>query len=237
MLHRLTLLTSIAFMSLSACMGQQPCGAEVKLLLDPGGARGAAKSLKAAAPASGRVFLYDTDTRDLLAHGIILRVRQGASADLTVKLRLPDARPTWNSRSQAGFKCELDFAGNTLAYSYSVQAKLTTEAPRTGVELHRHLNRTQSQLLRLSGYAIDWSKVTRVADIRSTDWTIPRPPRFNRLSLELWEWSGAAVLELSTKATSAELQTAYTQLRNFATGKGLALNRNQQFKTELVLRR
>ena len=220
-------------------MGQEPCSAEVKLLLAPGNANAVAQAFVAGQPGTGRVFLYDTETRDLLAHGVILRVRQGArSSDLTVKLRVPEKKAiAGNSGHRERFKCEVDRAGDTSAYSYSVQAKLKKTVPETGAELYQRLSTSQHQLLEQAGLAIDWSSVKRVADIHSTAWTITNQPPFDKLDLELWEWPGGSVLELSTKSDSASLQTTYDQLRSLAAGKGLALNSTQQFKTEMVLRK
>ena len=134
-------------------------------------------------------------------------------------------------------KCEWDYAGGRPTLSYSALTRLTEEAPKTGVEFYQRLNKSQRQLLTLSNYSVDWSKVKRVADIRSTDWTIRKQPPFDKLALELWKWPGGSVLELSTKTDAAALQSAFEQLRAFAVGKGLALNGTQQFKTELVLKR
>ncbi len=223
---------------LGACVGQQPCSAEAKLLLAPGDAKSVMQALDGGQPSGGRVFLYDTEARDLLAHGILLRVRQGAnSSDLTVKLRVPEKKAIANTPVHRDrFKCEIDRAGDTEAYSYSVQARLKATIPRTGAELYQRLSASQRQLLELAGLDIDWSKVKNVAEIRSTDWPIADQPPLGKLDLELWQWAGSAVLELSAKTDPASLQAACNQLRNLAIRKALSLAGTQQFKTEIVLR-
>ena len=219
-------------------MGQEPCSAEVKLLLAAGNAKAVAQAFDAGQPSTGRVFLYDTGARDLLAHGIILRVRQGENSDVTVKLRLRAKKAITASAGDHGrFKCEVDYAGGNPAYSYSERTKLNAEVPKTGADLFGRLAESQRQLLSQSDYVIDWTKVKRVADIQSTAWSITKQPPFDKLDLELWEWPGGSVLELSTKSDSASLHATYDQLRSLAAGKGLALNSTQQFKTELVLQK
>jgi hypothetical protein len=236
--RRLLLGVFSMFVLLGACSGQQPCAAEVKLLLAPGGTELAVKALQAEKPASGRVLLYDTAALDLFSRGMILRIRQGATTDLTVKVRLPETKAIANASDNLGpFKCEVDQAGDTTAYSYSVQTKLAGPAPETGAEFLSLMSESQRQLLLQAGIAIKWSQVKRVADIRSTSWSVKKRTPFDKLDLELWEWAGGSVLELSTKADPVALRTRYDQLRSLAVSKGLTLDSSQQFKTTLVLKK
>ena len=236
--RRVVLVACLIFILPGNCMGQEHCGAEAKLLLATGNAKAVAQAFHAGRPSTGQVFLYDTETRDLLAHGIILRVRLGENSDVTVKLRLRAKKAITASSGDHGyFKCEVDYAGGLPAYSYSERTKLKAEVPKTGVDLSERLNKSQRQVLNQSDYVIDWKNVKRVADIQSSAWTITNQPTFDKLDLELWEWPGGAVLELSTKADPASLQATYDQLRSLATSKGLLLNSTQQFKTEMVLRK
>jgi hypothetical protein len=55
------------------------------------------------------------------------------------------------------------------------------------------------------------------------------------LSLELWEWPNGSILEVSTKVTADAGKATYVELRELATKNGLALNKNQQAKTTIVL--
>src|SRR5271167_299778 len=213
--HCVALLACLTFLLPGKCMGQEYCGAEVKLLLATGNAKAAAQAFDAGRPSTGRVFLYDTETRDLLAHGIILRVRQGENSDVTVKLRLRAKKAiTAGSGDHGRFKCEIDYAGGKPAYSYSERTKLNAEVPKTAADLFERVTESQRQLLSQSDYVIDWKNVKRVADMQSTAWTIINQPPFDKLDLELWEWPGGSVLELSTKAEPAVLQATYDQLRS-----------------------
>ncbi len=231
------LLVCSVFFLLGKCAGQAACSAEVKLLLAPRDAQAVATSIQAGTPIAGHVYLYDTEARDLLMRGIILRVRQApTSADITVKLRTSSKQAIADAASHhQRFKCEVDQSGDTASYSYSAQVKLKAEVPATGMELQQLLSESQRQLLMQAGSAVDWSKVKQVAEIQSTGWTATSQPPLGKLDLELWVWPGGSVLELSTKTELETMQAAYDRLKRFAVGKGLALDTTQQFKTTLAL--
>jgi hypothetical protein len=56
-----------------------------------------------------------------------------------------------------------------------------------------------------------------------------------KLSLELWEWPGGSVLEVSTRVALDAGQAAYGELRELAKKNGLALNADQRSKTAIAL--
>src|SRR5260370_37920482 len=66
---------------------QESCNFEAKLLLVPTQVQAAIPLLHATRELRTRISFYDTPALDLLSKGLILRLRQGASSDLTVKLR------------------------------------------------------------------------------------------------------------------------------------------------------
>src|SRR5271170_4390711 len=79
------------------CLGlalhaQDKCNIEAKLLLSPTQAQAAIASLNLEKETGGRVYFFDTSALDLLSQGLIVRLRQGADNDLTVKLRPPGGR-------------------------------------------------------------------------------------------------------------------------------------------------
>src|ERR1700757_1578068 len=71
----------------SELKGQERCAVEVKLLLSPIGTLSARSTLKFKKEVAGFVYFFDTNSLDLLAKGVILRLRRGVDSDLTVKLR------------------------------------------------------------------------------------------------------------------------------------------------------
>src|SRR6266852_3316437 len=68
---------------------QDKCNVEIKLLLSPTETRAAVASLNFEKETAGRVYFFDTSPLDLLAQGLIIRLRQGAGNDLTITLRPP----------------------------------------------------------------------------------------------------------------------------------------------------
>jgi len=88
---------------------QENCHVEVKLLLSPAETQAVVAALSAKKETTGRVYFFDIGALDLLSQGAIVRLRQRAKNDLTVKLRPPNRKkfsPTPEGRG--GFKCEVD---------------------------------------------------------------------------------------------------------------------------------
>jgi hypothetical protein len=57
-----------------------------------------------------------------------------------------------------------------------------------------------------------------------------------KLNVELWEWAGGRLLEVSTKVAQDAGQATFAELRDLANRNGLALDTNQRSKTATVLR-
>ena len=94
----------------------------------------------------------------------------------------------------------------------------------------------QKKLLSESQVSIDWARVERVEDVRSTTWQVKGLPGFDRLTLELWEWPGGEVLELSTRAQADAGSTVYAALQQLIKRTGLSPSDVQEPKTSVVLR-
>jgi hypothetical protein len=109
------------------------------------------------------------------------------------------------------------------------------KVPDTGLGVVQLLSAGQKKLLEDSKVAIDWSRVRRVADIRSTSWKTAAKPDLSKLSVELWEWPGGSVLEVSTKVAPAAGQSTYSGLELLAKRQGLAVSRDQRSKTAIAL--
>jgi hypothetical protein len=222
----------------SSLHGQETCSEEVKLLLSPTQVQAAVPNLQARGETHGRVYFYDTPELNLLSKGVILRLREGAEIDLTAKLRPVSGEKFVDpSGGRERYKCEVDLNDGVENESFSVQKKyVAAKAPQTGEEVFRLLSVGQKKLLEDAKVQIDWKGVRRVAEIRSTSWTTRAKPPLGKLSLELWEWPGGSVLEVSTKVAPAAGQATYVELRELAKKNGLALSGDQRSKTAIALR-
>lgn len=214
---------------------QKNCAAEAKLLLVASQTKTAVTALNAGKKRTVQIYFFDTSSLNLMSQGVILRLRRGAAADLTVKLRLPkemktDGIPGRNER----YKCEDDVIGGVPVRSYSMQTKFAGPLAPRGSEIFGSLSAAQKQLLQQAQVSIDWTQLKRIADIKSTVWQIKGQPRFTNLTLELWEWSAGEVLELSTKVGVDAAPSTYAQLAHLASTNGLSLSSNQTSKTALV---
>ncbi len=78
---------------------------------------------------------------------------------------------------------------------------------------------------------INWKQVKPVTNIKATDWEIKLDSRSKKLALELWEWPGGTILELSSKVATEEGPAEYEELRTLAIGKGLKSSADQRSKT------
>jgi len=210
---------------------------EVKLLLSPTETQAAIAALRAKKETSGRVYFFDTGALDLLSQGVIVRLRQGAKSDLTVKLRPHNAKKlSTPSEGMIGFKCEVDLTQEGANSSYSIIRQLAVEEPpQTGTDVSRLLSSAQIKLLEDAQVSVDWTRVKRVAEITSTDWQTQSQPHLGKLALELWEWPGGRVLELSTKVSSDAGSSGYKELQRLVTTKQLAMSPDQRVKTSIAL--
>jgi hypothetical protein len=228
----------ITFLLVSSLHGQETCDEEVKLLLVPAEVKVAIPALQARGETHGRVYFYDTPALDLLSNGVVLRLRERAEIDLTAKLRpLSDKTYADPSGGRERYKCEVDLNNGVEVKSFSVEREYAdANVPETGTEVFQLLSAGQKKLLEDSQVAIDWSRVRRVADIQSTTWKTDAKPDLGKLSVELWEWPGGSVLEVSTKVAPAAGQSTYSGLKVLAKKEGLALSRDQRSKTAIALK-
>jgi len=119
-----------------ACHADEECGAEIKMLLVPTEVYSALAAINAGKSTRRSVYFFDTNALELLAQGVILRLRSGATSDLTVKLRPPAniAASDW-LKGVRRYKCEDDLAGEMALRSYSIQTKFAGTLPETGTQL------------------------------------------------------------------------------------------------------
>jgi len=219
--------------------GQGNCDLEAKLLLSPEQSQAAVAAFDAKRQRTGHVYFYDTRTLDLLSHGVIVRLRQGADNDLTVKLRPTGGQKFFDpSAGREDYKCEVDLTGSGAIYSYSIRSAYTAEhLPETGSEILEILSAGQRKFLEQSQVPIDWTRVKRITGIRYSAWQIKSQPQFRKLTLEMWDWPKGRDLELSTKVVEADTGPAtYKALQQLVESKGLSISRVQGPKTSIVLK-
>jgi hypothetical protein len=221
----------------SALHAEEKCPVEVKFLLSPSTTQTVIPSLGFGKETAGRVYFFDTDALDLLTKGVIVRLRQGANNDLTVKVRLPkDNNQADTSRLHGRFPCEIDQTGVGEDISYSVRCKhKSLQLPETGNDISSLLSPSQRKLLQEAQISIDWAQVRRIANIKSTTWETAAQSSSRKLALELWEWPAGSILELSAKAASDAGQSKYAELQRLVNNKNLSLSASQGTKTSMVL--
>jgi hypothetical protein len=216
----------------------EKCPVEIKLLLSPPTIQTVIASLAFKKEAAGRVYFFDTDSLDLLMQGIIVRIRQGANNDLTVKVRLHNGnRQIGIDRLQGRFPCEIDRTQMGASTSYAVKRRYkATKVPEIGGDIYSLLSASQKELLRRARLSIDWARVVRMADINSTQWEATAPSPSGSLALELWEWPAGKILELSAKVEPDAEESKYAQLERLVKAKDLSLSASQDTKTSVVLK-
>jgi hypothetical protein len=233
-----TLLISAVIMLLRCLsLAQAECSVEAKILLSPQQVEAAVASLNAGKETVGEVYFFDTASLDLLSQGVTVRLRRASKSDLTVKVRR-SGKEEFSGSSGSGqkFKCEGDVVGGKEQRSYSIQRKFAAQPmPETGAEMYQMLSTGQRELLEQAHIATDWALVKRFAGIKSKSWRVPAQPDLGPMALELWRWPTGQVLELSARARSATGSAVYSKVQQLATSKGLALSRQQQLKTTMVL--
>lgn len=226
-----------AFPFLAALHAEERCPVEVKLLLPASTTRAVIASLGFGNEARTRVYLFDTDTLDLLTQGVIIRVRKGGKSDLTVKVRLPkEKQKIANSPSSDQFPCEIDRTRSAANTSFAVARKYAAlEVPENGKGIYNLLNTSQIRLLHEAQVSIDWARVMRIASIKSTKWETTTQSPAGSLTLELWEWSAGEVLELSTRVESEAEVSKLADLERLLKINNLSLSASQDTKTNTVL--
>jgi len=222
---------------LGSAHAEVSCPVEVKLLLASPDAHPVIAALGFKKETTGVVYFFDTDSLELLMQGVIVRVRQGAKNDLTVKLRPPKGGRI-DDRSYLGeqFPCEIDRTAAAAETSYAVGRTYNPpKVPENGIGIYDQLSDLQKKLLHDAEISIDWVRVSQVAKIHSTAWRTKTQSPYGKLALELWEWPAGKILELSSKAPAAADAAKYGELERLAKMKGLDLNASQDTKTTTVL--
>jgi hypothetical protein len=221
----------------SGLRAQENCSAEVKLLLSPAETQAVIAALSASKETAFRVYFFDTSALALLSQGAILRLRQDAKSDLTVKLRPPNGKIfSTPSKKRGAPQCEVDVTSQGANPSYSITSQVAAQPlPQTGADVSRLLSPAQIKLFRDARISVDWTGVNRIAEITSTQWQTQSAPHLGKLALELWEWPGGKILELSAKVPAAAGSSTYAALQQLANANHLAMSPDQRVKTTIAL--
>ena len=228
---------SAVLLSCSGLHAQDNCNVEVKLLLLPAETQAAVAALGGMKETPRRIYFFDTDKLDLLSQGAIVRLRQGAKSDLTVKFRASTGKKLFAAREGGDdFKCEVDLTREGANSSYSITRQIASdELPQIGTDVSGLLSAAQIKLFEDAQVSVDWTRVKRIAEITSTDWQTRSRPHLGKLTLELWEWTGGKVLELSAKVSSDAGSSTYTELQRLVRTKQLAISLDQRVKNSIAL--
>jgi hypothetical protein len=233
---------AIALLGAVLCLGsalhaEEKCSVEIKLLLSSPTLQSAITSLQFGKETASRVYFFDTDQLDLLKQGIIIRVRQGANNDLTLKVRVPEGNQQVDtSQFRQDFPCEINRTGAGEDTDYAVKRKYKTlHVPEKGVDIVRLLSPPQKKLLQKAGVSIDWARVKKIANIKTTSWETAAQSPFRKLALELWESPAGNIVEISAKVGPDEEPFKYAQLQQLLNRKNLPLSASQGSKTSTAL--
>jgi hypothetical protein len=215
----------------------QVCPVEVKILLPSSTTQVVISSLGFIGESAGQVYFFDTAARDLLMQGVVVRLRQGAKNDLTVKVRPPKGNQQAD-RSQLSqrFPCEIDRTQAGAITSYAVRRSYKAAgALEIGSEIFSAFSASQQKLLHDAGVSIDWAQVKRIAAIKSSIWMTRADSSTGKLALELWQWPAGKILEISAKAAPGADAVKYAELERLLKTNGLAVSVIQDTKTNLAL--
>ena len=228
--------TLTLFPCATAC-AQQRCSAEAKLLVSPTQTESAVTVLHASKSSDENVYFFDTKESDLFSQGVMVRLRTAPKNDLTVKLRFNEGTSsTALLQGNGAWKCETDVVGNEELTAYSLDSDWNKKSvPETGEQVYSALTAEQQKLLGAARISIDWHRVKRRGEIHAIDWRVHPGGPLRAVTIELWEWPGGKILELSTRTVQGSGAGVLGQLRELAERSGLAIEENQTAKTGLFL--
>src|SRR2546425_4505447 len=99
--------------------------------------------------------------------------------------------------------------------------------PEIGPDFFTVLSPPQKRLLQEARVSIDWARMRRIANIKSTKWETTAQSPYRKLALELWEWPAGNILELSTKVGRHEVQSKPAALQRLVDRRRLSLTARQ----------
>src|SRR4051794_12531231 len=189
-------------------------------------------------------YFFDTPDLALFQHGVVVRARrtQGGVDDSVVKLRpieLDELSP--ELRASPNLKVEMDLTRGAYVVSASLKGERPVGAVKDVVEgrlpLEKFLRKDQRAFFAsrdTGGVSLSDLTVLGPAYVVVLKYV---PASFGRkLTIEQWHYPGEVPLvELSTKATPADVLPVYAQSVRFVQAHGLTATGDQEPKTRKAL--
>jgi hypothetical protein len=192
-----------------------------------------------------QVVFFDTPTLALSKAGIVVRARrtQGGAGDTVIKLRPvnPEALPP-DVRALATLKIEVDALPKGFVCSASIKGKTTADDVRAVIrnkmEIRDLFSKDQRAIYKAHApEGLKWSGLSVLGPITLLKLEFAPHSLKRDFVAELWMYpDGSRILELSTKASTADAFTAAAETRAFLKKKGLDLTAEQQPKTNRALK-
>jgi hypothetical protein len=189
-----------------------------------------------------QVFFLDTPDLTLYQHGVIVRARRTpAGDDSVVKLRpVVPSEISPDLRSLKGFGVEVDAMPGSFVCSARMRAKMRVGKVKEAVDGKRSLQSLFDKKQRaffaecVPGIALD--DLTILGPITVMKLKFSPSGYDGRLVAELWFYpDGSRILELSTKAATADAFEVAERTRQFLRQRGVDLTGEQQTKTRSAL--
>jgi hypothetical protein len=190
-----------------------------------------------------QVFFLDTPDLTLNQHGVIVRARRTTRGDdSVVKLRpVVPSEISADLRSLKGFGVEVDAMPGGFVCSGRMQAKMRPGKVKEAVAGERSFKSLFDKRQRAffadcapPGISID--ELTLLGPILVLKLKFSPSGYDGRLVAELWLYpDGSRILELSTKAATADAFEVAARTRQFLEQRGIDLTGEQQTKTKTAL--
>ena len=218
---------------------------ELKLTVPDGDQRSAIRALKMDPLEAEvrQVFFFDTPDLLLNQHGVIVRARRTPKGDDSiVKLRpVVPSELSADLRSNKGFGVEVDAMPGGFVCSGRMQAKMRAGKVKEALAGERTVKSLFDKKQRAffadcapDGISIDELAILGPIFVMKLKFS---PSGYDgRLVAELWLYpDGSRILELSTKAATAEAFEVAARTRQFLEQHGIDLSGEQQTKTKTAL--
>jgi hypothetical protein len=192
-----------------------------------------------------QVVFFDTPALTLSKAGVVVRARriQGGEGDTVIKLRPVDPKTLPPEvRESASVKVEVDTMPRGFVCSASMKGKTTADDVRAVIRQKMKIRDlfTKKQRAFYKAHAPDGLKLSELSVLGPINLMKLEfePDGLKReFVAELWMYpDGSRILELSTKASSADAFDVAAETRAFLEKKGLDLTAEQQPKTNRALK-
>ena len=218
---------------------------ELKLTVPDGNQRSAVRALEMDPLEAElrQVFFFDTPDLVLNHHGVVVRARRTTRGDdSVVKLRpVVPSELSADLRSMKAFGVEVDAMPGGFVCSARMQAKMRPGKVKEAMAGERTLRSLFDKKQRAffadcAPDGISFDELSILGPIMVLKLKFSPSGYDGRLVAELWLYpDGSRILELSTKAETADAFEVATRTRQFLEQRGVDLTGEQQTKTKTAL--